>query len=178
MPRPCKWRFIRFSPNYPTFKPCGIPISSLEEISLTLDELEAIRLKDYEELYQEEAAEKMKISRQTFGNILNSARAKIADFLINGKHLKIEGGTIMSEKRIFKCYDCGYEWSVPFGEERPQECPKCNSVNLQRIQKEIYQENAVPNAIGLGRRMGKGRGGGGGRGRCGRGGSQMGRRGR
>ncbi|MFB3850832.1 MAG: DUF134 domain-containing protein [Acidobacteriota bacterium] len=184
MPRPCKFRFIRFNPNYPTFKPCGIPISSLEEVLLTLDELEAIRLKDFEELYQEEAAEKMKVSRQTFGNILNSARKKVADFLINGKYLKIEGGTIMSERNFFKCFDCGYEWSILSEKEAPKECPNCNSANVERIQKEMYQENLNSGAIGFGQgkriRQGKGMGcgrGGRGMGACKRGRSNMGRRG-
>jgi len=66
----------------------------LEEVNLTLDELEAIRLADLTELYQEDAAKKMNISRQTFGNIINSAHKKIADALLNAKALKIEGGNI------------------------------------------------------------------------------------
>jgi len=66
----------------------------LEEVNLTLDELEAVRLADLEEMYQEDAAKKMNISRQTFGNIINSAHKKIADVLLNAKALKIEGGTI------------------------------------------------------------------------------------
>jgi predicted DNA-binding protein (UPF0251 family) len=66
----------------------------LEEVNLTLDELEAVRLADWEELYQEDAAKKMDISRQTFGNIINLAHKKIADVLLNAKALKIEGGTV------------------------------------------------------------------------------------
>jgi len=66
----------------------------LEEINLTLDELEAVRLADLDGLYQEDAAKKMDISRQTFGNIINSAHKKIADALLNGKALKIEGGPV------------------------------------------------------------------------------------
>jgi len=66
----------------------------LEEVNLTLDELEAVRLADWEELYQEDAAKEMNISRQTFGNIINSAHKKIADVLLNAKALKIEGGTV------------------------------------------------------------------------------------
>jgi predicted DNA-binding protein (UPF0251 family) len=78
--------------NY--FKPRGIPAVDLEEIILTLDEFEAIRLADYEQLYQEEAAEQMNISRQTFGRIIEAAHKKIADVLLNGKALKIEGGEV------------------------------------------------------------------------------------
>jgi len=66
----------------------------LEEIVLNLDEFEAIRLADYEQLYQEDAATKMNISRQTFGRIIEAAHKKIADVLMNGKALKIEGGEV------------------------------------------------------------------------------------
>ena len=94
MPRPCRCRRIRCRPNTNYFKPRGIPLDALEEVNLTLDELEAIRLADLTELYQEDAAKKMNISRQTFGNIINSAHKKIADALLNAKALKIEGGTV------------------------------------------------------------------------------------
>jgi len=62
----------------------------LEEVGLSLDELEAIRLADYEGLYHEQAAEKMKISRPTFGRILGEARLKLAETLVEGKALRIE----------------------------------------------------------------------------------------
>ena len=94
MPRPCRCRRIRCSPDTNYFKPRGIPFDMLEEVNLTLDGLEAVRLADWEGLYQEDAAKKMGISRQTFGNIINSAHKKIADVLLNAKALKIEGGTV------------------------------------------------------------------------------------
>ena len=94
MPRPCRCRRIRCNPDTNYFKPRGIPLDSLEEVSLALDELEAIRLADLKGLYQEDAAKKMKISRQTFGNIIERAHKKIADVLLNAKALKIEGGTV------------------------------------------------------------------------------------
>ena len=94
MPRPCRCRRIRCRPDTNYFKPRGIPLDALEEVNLTLDELEAIRLADLTELYQEDAAKKMNISRQTFGNIIKSAHKKIADALLNAKALKIEGGNI------------------------------------------------------------------------------------
>jgi predicted DNA-binding protein (UPF0251 family) len=72
------------------FKPRGIPLVDLEEVSIRLDELEAIRLADYEGLYHEDAAQKMKISRATFGRILDEARHKVAEAIIKGKALKIE----------------------------------------------------------------------------------------
>ena len=94
MPRPCRCRRIRCSPDTNYFKPRGVPLDMLEEVNLTLDELEAVRLADLEGMYQEDAAKKMDISRQTFGNIVNSAHKKIADALLNGKALKIEGGSV------------------------------------------------------------------------------------
>ncbi len=90
MPRNKLHRCIDFDPEVTYFKPRGIPMKMLEEIKLERDELEAIRLRNFEGLYQEQAAEKMEISRQTFGRILESAQKKIADSLINGKAIRIE----------------------------------------------------------------------------------------
>lgn len=89
MPRPFKCRRVSGTPGSQYFKPRGIPLLDLEEVDLTLDEFEAIRLADLEGFYQEKAAKKMAISRQTFGNIIASAHKKIADAIVNGKALKI-----------------------------------------------------------------------------------------
>jgi predicted DNA-binding protein (UPF0251 family) len=90
MSRPKKVRCISCQPNALFFKPRGIPLIHLEEVGLSIDELEAIRLADYEGFYHEQAAEKMKISRPTFGRILGEARHKLAEVLIEGKALRIE----------------------------------------------------------------------------------------
>ncbi len=90
MPRPKKYRCIECYPDTTYFKPKGIPLRDLEEISLEMDEMEAIRLADYEGFYHEEAALKMKISRQTFGRILQQAHRKIAECLLKGKALRVE----------------------------------------------------------------------------------------
>ena len=82
-------RTIHKKPGVMSFKPAGIPASRLDCITLTVDELEAIRLADLEGLYQEEAAKKMGVSRQTFGRIVLSAHRKIADVLVNGKILYV-----------------------------------------------------------------------------------------
>jgi predicted DNA-binding protein (UPF0251 family) len=94
MPRPRNFRRIGCLPQANFYKPRGIPLSALQHINLTVDEIEAIRLADLQGLYQEEAAKKMNISRQTLGRILESAHKKIADALVNGKALSIEGGSI------------------------------------------------------------------------------------
>ncbi|MEI6092654.1 MAG: DUF134 domain-containing protein [bacterium] len=88
--RPKKGRKTCCKPCSNYFKPRGIPLSDLCEITLAPDEIEAIKLADLEGLYQDDAAKKMKISRQTFGRIIKSAHKKISDAIINGKALKIE----------------------------------------------------------------------------------------
>jgi predicted DNA-binding protein (UPF0251 family) len=94
MPRPRHCRRVWQLPEANYYKPRGIPLSVLEEVTLTVDEFEAIRLADLEGLYQADAAEKMNISRQTLGRILESAHKKIADALVHGKALLIKGGPI------------------------------------------------------------------------------------
>jgi len=93
MPRPKKCRHIKCQPNAYYFKPRGIPLVDLQEVVLTIDEFEAIRLADYKRLYHNEAAAEMRISRATFGRILAQARRKVSDALISGKALKIEALT-------------------------------------------------------------------------------------
>ena len=92
MSRPCKCRRICFVPGVTYFKPAGIPMRVLEENCLSLEEIEAIRLRDMEHLEQIKAAEAMNISRPTFQRVLSSARRKVADSLLSGKALRIEGG--------------------------------------------------------------------------------------
>ncbi|MBU2063808.1 MAG: DUF134 domain-containing protein [Candidatus Omnitrophica bacterium] len=132
MSRPFRCRKVRCSPDANYFKPRGIPIDVLEEVNLTIDEFEAVRLADLESRYQEDAAKKMNVSRQTFGNIISSARKKIADVLVNSKALKIEGGVVKIMERYFVCYDCKHEWVLPFGSGGPNACPKCSSLNIHR----------------------------------------------
>jgi len=92
MPRPRICRRVGFQPNVTYFKPAGIRIIDLDESILTVDEFEAVRLKDLLGLEQEECAKKMNISQPTFHRLIISARKKIADAIINGKAIKIEGG--------------------------------------------------------------------------------------
>ncbi|MCD6434154.1 MAG: DUF134 domain-containing protein [Candidatus Diapherotrites archaeon] len=92
MPRPKIPRFISGLPEADFFLPKGIAPSKIPEVTLSVDEIEAIKLKDLLGLEQEECAKRMNISRGTFQRILNSARKKIADALVNGKAIRIEGG--------------------------------------------------------------------------------------
>lgn len=137
MPRPCKLRRIDCNSQVMSFKPCEVNNRTFETVSLTLDELETIRLADYEGLYQEQAAEKMKISRQTFGNIIASAHKKIADFLINSKELSVGGGTVEIDRCKFICKSCGHTWVISCGVDRPKECPQCTNIDLNCMKKNL-----------------------------------------
>lgn len=90
MARPKKCRCITCLPRALYFKPRGIPLVDLDEVSLSADEIEAIRLADLEDFYHEAAAKEMKVSRATFGRILGEARKKVADALVNGKALAMK----------------------------------------------------------------------------------------
>lgn len=94
MPRPWRLRHISATTQIQGFKPMGIPMAELEVLQLQLDELEALRLADKEGLYQEEAAERMGVSRVTFGRILQRARAKVSEALLGGKALLIGEGPV------------------------------------------------------------------------------------
>ena len=97
------------------FKPAGVLLAALEEIRVSVEEAEALRLKDLEELEQEECAGKMNVSRSTFAGELNAARQKVANALVNGKAIRIEGGNFELTNRRFRCAD-GHEWDVPVEE--------------------------------------------------------------
>ena len=134
MVRPQKNRFVKFDPNISYFKPRGIPMQNLEEVRLAVDEGEAIRLADLLGMSHEEAGRQMGVSRATFGRIVQKARRTVADALINGKAINIEGGNykIVKEARIFKCRKCDKTWEEPKGVGRPKNCPKCYHDDIYR----------------------------------------------
>lgn len=126
MARPHKQRFIGKLPKACLFKPRGIPMSDLEVAVLSLDELEALRLADLEEDQHEHAAAKMNVSRPTFGRILGQAHKTVADALINGKALQIEGGPVTTARRgKVHCQRCQRAWDVPMPAAADFHCPRC-----------------------------------------------------
>lgn len=134
-PRPCKCRRVEHEPKYTYFKPAGVPLFELKEQTLSIEELEAIRLKDLEGLDQTECAQKMNVSRPTFQRIINQARIKVATALVEGGAIKVEGGSYELAQRKFVCLDCGHGWEVPFGNGmhgRNMICPACSSSNIKR----------------------------------------------
>ena len=92
MPRPRRIGRIFFNPSTTYFKPAGISIAHLQEIILTKEELEVVRLIDYESKSQTKVAKEMKVSQPTLSRLLTSARKKIAEALVEGKAIKIQGG--------------------------------------------------------------------------------------
>ncbi len=123
VPRPHCLRFVETSTSASlVFKPAGAPLGALEAVEMTIDELEALRLADLEGLYQEEAAARMGISRPTLGRTLESARRKVAEALVLGRALRIEGGPVVARPRGGRCprraQRCG-AGGPPAG------CPRC-----------------------------------------------------
>ena len=149
MARPTKWRKIENIPTIPYFIPSENDIEELPQNIMKLEELEAIRLKDLEGLEQEECAAKMEVSRPTFQRILLSAREKIADSLINGKVIHIEGGNFTRNICPVKCMDCGKEWAESFenlesiknGEYSCQSCGSVKIVCLQNCKEKFCRKN-------------------------------------
>ena len=137
MARPTKPRFVTGEPCVDFFKPRGIPLRELEEERLSVEELEALKLADIECLYQEDAAERMEVSRPTFQRVLKSARGKVARCLVEGKALGIEGGNyvLAGEGKTFECLSCEHSWEEPFGSGvRACEtvCPQCGQMTVRR----------------------------------------------
>lgn len=140
MPRPIKFRRVASMPEVAYFKPSGVPLHLLGGVRLSVEEAEAIRLKDLEGLEQEQCAERMNISRTTFQRVLGSARQKIADALLNGKTIRIEGGNFEMATHRFRCVE-GHEWNVSFeimATEPPQACPACNTTTIMPIQPAVH----------------------------------------
>nr|NQU89451.1 DUF134 domain-containing protein [Bacteroidota bacterium] len=129
MSRPKSNRIVHEPPVYTAFKPIGVRGPGLVQVLLSLDEFEAFRLADQLGFSHAEAAEEMEISRPTFTRLIEGARGKVADFIINGKFLKIEGGRVHFRKNIFQCRDCGHMFKCDFKNEMTH-CPMCHSSSL------------------------------------------------
>ena len=129
MPRPQDDRIVHEPPLFSAFKPTGASGKNLEQILLTLDEFEAFRLADFIGLSHAEAADEMEISRSTFTRLIEKARRKIADFIIQGKLLTIEGGSIHFRNNIIRGLSCGHMFKTNIS-CYITECPACHSSDL------------------------------------------------
>ncbi len=131
MARPKKYRIVEYSLKPTEFKPSRTSNGTVE---LTIDELEAIRLADLENMYQEDAARIMGVSRQTFGRIVKSAHAKIADALVNVKEIRTGKDERCRNVKLIKCETCGKIWKVPL-DYNEKECPECHATNIHVVRK-------------------------------------------
>ena len=141
MPRPEKIRRVSSSPESSYYKPRGVPLRELEEVILTIDELEAITLTDIKKLYQEDAAAKMGISRQTLGRIVEKAHSKITEAILYGKAIKIEGGSYtFGRANNRKCRICKNNYLLTDKLMNNNNCPRCNKVKRTKIKPDIFSK--------------------------------------
>jgi uncharacterized protein len=133
--RPQKDRIVACDPEISYFKPRGVPLRQIEEVRLTIDQMEALRLADLEGLSQQEAGLRMGVSRATFGRIIQQARKVVAEAIINGKAILLEGGNyqVRDNQRLFACTACSHQWDAGCGTGFPVTCPICGGRELHRI---------------------------------------------
>jgi len=131
MVRPQKSRLVNIALRANYFKPRGVPLVELAQVQLAVDELETLRLADFWGMSHEEAGKRMGVSRATFGRIIEDARKKVADALIHGKAIKVEGGNYKRvapwTNGVFLCDYCQSRWEVPAGTVQPKKCPHCGA---------------------------------------------------
>jgi predicted DNA-binding protein (UPF0251 family)/predicted Fe-Mo cluster-binding NifX family protein len=130
MPRPRCRRTIGYLPSVTYFKPAGVRISDLEEVIIRHDEIEAVRLKDLKGLPQEDAAKEMNVSQPTFHRLILSAHKKLADAVVSGKALKIEGGNINIGEDVLPA--CGH-WQERCGKSHGGRSRGIAPVNVDNI---------------------------------------------
>lgn len=139
MPRPSKCRRVEQMPGFTCFRPSGIPLSEMAEMVLSVEELEAIRLRDLAGLEHEECAEKMSVSRPTFHRVLTAARQKIATALVNGAALIISGGNFKLSSHHLECRGCGHRWEGAICCRRTV-CPSCSGPNWHKTNQDEETE--------------------------------------
>lgn len=127
MPRPVKPRKVGYIPEHKRFYPEGIKDSDVDVIILLHDEVEALRLKDIENLNQAECAEIMDISRQTFQLIIDKAHEKIANAIVFGKSIQIEGGNYIISDYAYRCPKCGRVRTEENCPKRRKCCKRCQN---------------------------------------------------
>jgi predicted DNA-binding protein (UPF0251 family) len=161
MPRPRIRRRIRVMPEVTYFKPAGVPMADLGEVILSVDEYEAVRLVDFKGVGQDKAGKKMKISQPTLSRLLKSARKKLSNAIINGKAIRIQGGSYqmvqprgrgmgrgrgfgagagmgrmggaaMGPGGVCRCPKCGHQEAQVRGQPcMNKKCPKCGTLMIR-----------------------------------------------
>ncbi|KJF41708.1 MULTISPECIES: DUF134 domain-containing protein [Draconibacterium] len=128
MPRRKRNRRIQVPPVIKGMSVYGVRGRKTNEVILHLEEYEAIRLLDYQNLTQEEAAVFMDVSRPTLTRIYEEARNKVATAFVEGRDLIFRGGDVYFDKNWFRCNSCKASFSDY--SENNEKCPVCNSEDL------------------------------------------------
>lgn len=137
MPRKKRNRRIQVPPVIKGMSVYGIRGRKSNEVILHIEEYEAIRLLDYQNLTQEEAAKFMDISRPTLTRIYEEARNKVATAFVEGRDILFRGGDIYFDKNWFKCNSCQASFSNY--SDKDVVCPVCNSNDLVSLN-EFYSD--------------------------------------
>lgn len=127
MPRPPKPRWVEFEPEVTWFVPSSRPAGVVDAVILTVDELEALRLKDVEGLEQEACAQRMNLAQSSFQRLLAAARQKVAGALVAGKAIQVSGGHYVVVAPRYRCGRCGHHW------RHGEPCPVCGSTRVHGV---------------------------------------------
>ena len=130
MSRPKRRRMMANPPKIEGFRPFGVPMTNIEPVVLLFEEYESMRLADYEGLTQEQAAEKMGISRPTFTRIYDKARKTIAEAFVEGKAVIIQGGDFHTDDYWYRCQDCN---RPTVSKEKIEKCCHCGSKQIHSL---------------------------------------------
>lgn len=140
MPRPKRYRKMNHPPVIQGFRPFGSPAVLKEAVKLLFEEYEAIKLADYENLSQEEAAGRMDVSRPTFTRIYEKARRKIARAFAETRSIVIEGGYVQFDREWYRCVSCESTFVVKDHDKEVHQCPVCTSEDVVHINAGIGKE--------------------------------------
>ena len=133
MARPRQNSSVQIPPRVQGFIPLGYYANESEPVYLNIEEYEAIRLLDYEDLSQVDAARVMKISRPTLTRVYERARKKIAIALTESHQVLIEGGNAIYNGRWYQCLNCGCSFNNPEN-ITISECPLCSNKRIQKME--------------------------------------------
>lgn len=144
MPRPKRHRSMETPPLMNGFKPFGTPVNQAESVFLLMEEYESLRLADYENFSQEQAAERMDISRPTFARIYDKARKTIAKAFVEGKAIFIEGGNVAFTSDWYRCAKCNHTF---VSNKKKENCPNCASNNTIHINTSLNKTSEQANKL-------------------------------
>ncbi|MDD2330462.1 MAG: DUF134 domain-containing protein [Bacteroidales bacterium] len=134
MPNRKRHRRMSALPPMEGYRPYGVPGRNRGSVELLFEEYEAIRLADYENLTQEEAAQRMNISRPTFTRLYDKARKNIARAFIESKSIVIRGGDYEIDNHWYRCRNCN---QVNYSPDPVDNCQNCHSDDIFSLNKKL-----------------------------------------